>query len=225
MKLSCTHLQTGIRDKSSIFSLCIKISKMRLTQKQLTHTGELRHWFSWRKHPLKCWNYVLIFFLSFALMPLGNCVLLLLNWTVRVSRCLGPAFFTSGTPQSSTASHVELFHSHHVSGLILIAQTPWPECWCESPAFCMAAIPHCGTCRWLHKYKLWVLDMNNCNFSFNLILFNNYSLHLSDGMKRRTYLWVNIIREHLTTYGCCPGNRRYLVTSSACPLIMFCRKD
>lgn len=93
MELSCTHLQTGIRDKSSIFSLCIKISKMRLTQKQLTHTGELRHWFSWRKRPLKCWNYVLIFFLSFGLMPLGNCVLLLLNWTVRVSRCLWPAFF------------------------------------------------------------------------------------------------------------------------------------
>lgn len=62
-------------------------SKMRLTPKQLTHTGEWRHWFSWRKHLLKCWNYVLIFLLSFAPMPLGNCV------TIRVSLCLWPVFF------------------------------------------------------------------------------------------------------------------------------------
>ena len=56
------------------FSLCNKKHKRRFLKKQQTHTGELRHRLSWRKHPLKCWNYVLIFLLFFAPMPLGNCL-------------------------------------------------------------------------------------------------------------------------------------------------------
>lgn len=55
-------------------------------QQQLAHSGELRHWLSWRKHPLKCWNYVLIFLLSFAPMPLGNCLFAAATATAELSR-------------------------------------------------------------------------------------------------------------------------------------------
>lgn len=57
------------------FSLHNVKYKIRLIKKKkVTHSGELRHWLSWRKHPLKCWNYVLIFLLSSAPMLLGNCL-------------------------------------------------------------------------------------------------------------------------------------------------------
>ena len=58
----------------------------RLTLKQLTHNGELRHKLSWKNHPLKCWNYVLIFLQSFALMPLGNCIVAAATATAELNR-------------------------------------------------------------------------------------------------------------------------------------------